>query len=101
MKLNVYVVKNTFLGCSGQPIFDDHEPDVFSKQVERSLLTGPEEKVFKHQNSIWYHIGSYDDESLKFSPVAEPVRLLDCGQVLDDRKVRLSIIAKAQKMEKN
>lgn len=95
MKLNIYVFKNLTLGCSGNPIYDDHEPDVFSKGMERKILTSKPEEVVQFTNTELYHIGIYDDETLRFTN-CEPVLLLDFNKVLDDRKVRFEILKKVQ-----
>lgn len=95
MRLNIYVFKNLTLGCSGNPIFDDHEPDVFSKGLERKVMTAKPEEVVAYTNTELYHIGVYDDESLRFEEV-QPTLLLDFNKVLDDRKVRYEILKKVQ-----
>ena len=96
MKLNVYVFKNLTLGCSGNPRFDDHEPEVFAKGLERAVLTAKAEDIAQYTNVELYHIGSYDDETLRFESQA-PVLLVDFNKVLDDRKIRLKILAEVQK----
>ena len=93
MKLNVYVIRNKKLKCTGQPYFDDHEPDVFATSFERMLLTAPEEKVFQYENCSLWHLATYDDETMVLKPV-ECIQLLDCSQVLEDRGVQRSIIEK-------
>lgn len=95
MRLNIYVFKNLTLGCSGNPIFDDHEPDVFSKGMERKVMTEKPEAVVAYTNTELYHIGVYDDESLRFEN-CEPKLLLDFNKVLDDRKIRYEIMKKVQ-----
>ena len=94
MKLNVFVFKNSILGCSGNPRFDDHEPEVFAKGIERMLITADADRVAQFENTTVYHIGEYDDETLRFKPVQDPVLLLDCNLVLEARKVKYEILAK-------
>ena len=98
MKLNVYVIRNKKLKCTGQPIFDDHEPDVFSTSFERMLLTAPEEKVFMYENCDLYHLANYDDESMVLTPV-EVVKLVDCSLALDERGLQRTILEKAKEAE--
>lgn len=99
MKLNVFIAKNLYLGCTGQPIFDDHSPEAFQKGLERQLMTGDEDKVFIHENTVWYHLGSYDDETMKFDILSEPVLLVRCSDVLSDRKIKSKLIEEAKKRE--
>lgn len=99
MKLNVFIAKNLYLGCTGQPIFDDHEAIAFQKGLERQLMTGDEEKVFVHENTVWYHLGSYDDETMKFDLLDEPVVLVRCSDILSERKIKARLIEDAQKKE--
>lgn len=100
MKLNVFIAKNLFLGCTGQPKFDDHEPDVFTKQFERFLATGEESKVYQYENVCWYHLGSYDDETMKFELNQEPVLLVRCSDILSDRKIKAKLMEEAAAREK-
>lgn len=100
MKLNVFVFRNSVLGCSGNPIYDDHEPDVFAKQLERVIITASAEKIAQYENTSLYFIGCYDDETLRFESVKDPVLLLDLNQVLEDRKVKYEILKKVQEMRK-
>lgn len=99
MKLNVYVAFNQFLGCSGQPIFDDHEPEVFSKQFERFLLTKDDAQVFQYENVSFYFIGSFDDETMKFDVQKNPLKLLDCNIVLETRKIKAKLLDAARQKE--
>lgn len=94
MKLNVFVFRNSVLGCSGNPVYDDHEPDIFAKQLERVIITAQAEKVVQYENTTLYFIGTYDDESLRFEPVKDPVLILDLNQVLEDRKLKFEILSK-------
>lgn len=94
MRLNIYISKNSVLKCTGQPRFDDHEPDIVQKQIERQLFTGKEEEVVGAENSYWYHLGTYDDETMRFNIFKEPVLLVDCSAILQERKIRLAIFAK-------
>lgn len=98
MKLNVYVFRNATLECSGNPIFDDHEPDVFVKQLERQLMTAPEEKLVQYTNVSFYHIAVYDDESMRMEPLKDPVLLLDCNLAVEKRKIKLAFVKEAQKI---
>lgn len=99
MKLNIFVAKNLFLGCSGQPKFDDHEPEVFQKSFERHLLTAEPEKVFQFENVNWYHLGSFDDESMKIDLLNEPVLLIRCSDVLNQRKIKEKLLDEAKARE--
>lgn len=99
MRLSVLVARNAFLGCTGQPKFDDHTPDVFAKSFERHLLTGEEAQVFQFENVSWFHLGDYDDETMKFEALKEPVKILDCGKVLEERKIRSKLIDSAKEKE--
>lgn len=99
MKLNIFIAKNLYLGCTGQPIFDDHEAEAFKKGLERQLMTGEESKVFIHENTVWYHLGSYDDETMKFDLCEEPVLLVRCSDILSDRKIKSKLIEEAKKRE--
>ena len=100
MKLNIYIQRNKILQCTGQPIFVDREPDVFSKQTERSLLTESAEKVVQFENVDIYHIGVYDDESMELKAINPAVKILDCGLVLEDRKLKEEILAQARLLKK-
>lgn len=99
MKLTVFVAMNLFLGCTGQPKFDDHEPDVFGKQFERFLLTADDAKVFSYENVVWYHLGTYDDETMKFEALKEPVVVVRCSDVLSQRKIKAKLLEAAQEKE--
>lgn len=99
MKLTVLVAMNLFLGCSGQPKFDDHEADVFGKQFERFLMTAEDSKVFSYENVVWYHLGNYDDETMKFEALKEPVVVCRCSDILSKRKIKAKLLEEAQKRE--
>ena len=99
MKLNVFVAKNLYLGCTGQPIFDDHTAEAFQKGLERQLMTCDEEKAFVHENTVWYHLGSYDDETMKADFLSEPVLLVRCSDVLSQRRIKSKLIEEAKKKE--
>lgn len=99
MKLNVFVFRNSVLGCSGNPIFDDHEPEVFAKQLERVIITAQVEKIAQYENTSLYFIGSYNDETLRFESVKDPVLLLDLNQTLEDRKVKYEILTKLKELK--
>ena len=80
MRLSVFIAKNLFLGCTGRPVFDDHTPEVFQKGIERQLMTAEDEKVFQSENVLWYHLGFYDDETMKFDLLDEPLLLVRCSR---------------------
>lgn len=100
MKLNVFIAKNNYLECTGRPVFDDHEPDVFKKGIERQLMTAEDDRVFQSENVVWYHLGSYDDETMKFDLLDEPVLLVRCSEILSARKIKAKLIENALKAEK-
>ena len=99
MKLNIFIFRNKKLKCTGQPYFDDHEPEVFAKSFERMLQTASEEKVYQYENVDLYHLATYDDESMVLTPV-EPLKILDCTLVLDERGVRTSILKQVEEEKK-
>lgn len=98
MKLNIYIFRNAVLECTGNPQFDDHEPDIVAKQLERQLMTANKEKAATYSNTCFYHLGFYDDETMRFEPLKDPVLILDCNLVLEKAKVRQAFIAEAQKI---
>lgn len=99
MKLNIFVFRNSILGCSGNPIYDDHEPDVFATQLERVIITAAADKVHQYENTSLYFIGTYDDEKLRIEAAKDPVLLLDLNQVLEDRKLKFEILNKVKEMK--
>lgn len=101
MKLFVYVAFNQFLNCTGQPKFDDHTPDVFSKSFERHLMTSDDSQVFQFENVSWFHLGEYDDETMEFNVLKTPLKILECNSVLETRKIKAKLLeaAKARKEE--
>lgn len=99
MKLHILSALNAYLSCFAQPKFDDHEPDVFAKQFERHLLTAEPEKVFQFENVIWYHIGTFDDETGKIELLKEPVVILRCSDVLNQRKIKEKLLDEAKARE--
>lgn len=99
MKLYVYVAFNRFLECSGQPKFDDHTPDVFSASFKRMLLTCDDEKAFSFENTSWFLLGEYDDESMVFKSQGDAVKLFDCNEVLESRKLKAKILEAARARE--
>lgn len=99
MKLSIFIAKNLYLGCTGTPVFDDHSSEAFAKGLERQLMIGEEEKVFQHENTVWYYLGTYDDESLKFDLLDEPLLLVRCSDVLSERRIKSKLIEEAQKRE--
>ena len=84
--------------CTGNPLFDDHEPDVFAKQLERVLMVGQKEKIFQYTNANLYFIASYDDETMRFEPVQDPVLLLDCNLILQKRGIKEEFVKEAQEI---
>lgn len=99
MRIEMFVFKNLYLECTGQIIFDDHTPEAFAKGQERRLLTGKPEEVFPFENTLLYHLGSYDDETMKFEPKESPVLILKCNEVLESRKLKEAMMKKAQESE--
>lgn len=97
MKLQVYVYKNLTLGASAKPIYETDEPEVISKQLERSVIMSEPEKIAHLTNVEFYHLGTYDDETMKFELHSSPVLLIDFNKVLDERKVRLAILDQVRK----
>ena len=100
MKLFVYVAFNAFLGCSGQPKFDDHTPDVFSASFKRMLLTAEDEKAFTFENVSWFCLGEYDDETMEFKSKGQALKLFDCNQVLETRKIKAKMLEAAKQRER-
>lgn len=99
MKLEVYVIRNKKLKCSGQPIFDDHNVENFAIGFERMLRTAPAEKVFQYTNTELYHIASYDDESMILVP-CEREMLVDCNFVLEDRDLKKEVFDQVEAIKK-
>lgn len=99
MKLSIFIAKNLYLGCTGQPIFDDHTAEAFQKGIERQLMIEDESKVFQHENTVWYYLGTYDDETLEFDTLKEPLLLVRCSDILSERKIKSRLIEEAQKKE--
>lgn len=97
MKLNLYIFRNATLECSGNPIFDDHEPEVFAAQLERKIMVEKPENNIQFTNASLYHLGSYDDETMRFDLLKDPKLLLDCNLALEKKKVKLAILAELQK----
>lgn len=99
MKLYVYVAFNRFLECSGQPKFDDHTPEVFAASFKRMLLTSDDEKAFTFENTAWYLLGEYDDETMIFKAKDGAVKLFDCNDILEVRKIKAKLLDAAKKRE--
>lgn len=98
MKLFVYVAFNSYLECTGNPRFESHSPESFATSFKRFLLTGKLEEVASFENVSWYQIGTYDDETMKFESLKEPLFLLRCDEALDKRKVKMQLIEKAKEI---
>jgi len=98
MRLNLYIFKHAILGCSGNPIFDDHEPDVFADGLKRKVLMAKPEEVIGYENTTLYHLGVYDDKTLRFELNQDPVLLVDFNEELADRKLKYEILKKAREL---
>lgn len=97
MKYNIYVYKNLTLDATAKPFYDTDTKEVVSKNLERSLMMKKDEEVAHLVNTELYFLGTYDDEKIAFDLVSSPVKLIDFNQFLDERKVRLAILAQVQK----
>lgn len=97
MKLNILVYKNLTLGASANPKYESEEPEKVAEMTRRSVIMAKPEEVAHLTNTELYFLGTYDDETMEFNLESSPVLLIDFNKLLDERKVRLAILAQVQK----
>lgn len=85
MLLHVICLRNKGLKCFCNPIFDDHEPEVFAKSLERFILSDDKGNANQYKKTAVYWIGTFNDETGEFKAIA-PELLLDCDDVFAVRK---------------
>lgn len=86
MKLNILFFYNKKIECYTQPIFDDHDVNVASEQLSRSLVIEKDvAKVIPYKNLKLYHLGVFDDQTGKIDLLSKPELILDCSEIVEKR----------------
>lgn len=84
MILNIIMFKNKRINAFTNPNFTDIEPKKAAIQLARSLQLNEDPKIKEtYQNLDMYVCGQFDDETGVITQT-EPLKLLDCTEVLKD-----------------
>lgn len=87
MILNVISFKNKVINAFTRPEFLDVEPEKAATQLARSILVADKPEVIKqYENLDMYCIGTFDDETGIFEQLKDPVCLLDCSKVIEQKE---------------
>lgn len=97
MKYSIFVFKNLTLEATAKPFYDTDSKEVYSKSIERSVMMKKDEEIAHLVNTELYYLGTYDDEEITFDLASSPIKLIDFNKLLDERKVRLAILAQVAK----
>lgn len=78
MKMTVYALYNSYLGCYDQPMFVNIPLDDIKEQYRRSILADTEGAFKARANEkVVCHLGTFDDFTGKFELLPDPVKLID------------------------
>lgn len=103
MILHVLCFKNALINSFTTPNFVDTEPEKAAVQLARSFalsFKSEPEKVSQYESLVLYHIADFDDQTGKLIPLASPVLLLNCIDVINDLKVRFNNVPEQSSSDK-
>lgn len=87
MLLNVIMFKNKKVNAFTTPQFIDIEPEKAAIQLSRSLQLNDKPEIdATYKNLAMFFMGTFDDSTGKFDLERRPKFLLDCEDVLWNRK---------------
>lgn len=88
MLMYVFSFKNKFLGAYSQPFYVEVGPENYVSSMKRSILTTEDSsKLSKVSGTQLYFLGTFDDELCKFEILSDAKCLLDCDDVISQKKL--------------
>lgn len=87
MLLNIICFKNKLINAATTPTYVDIDAEKCAVQLGRSIMLDKDGTTSKtYTGLVMYKIGEFDDVAMTITPCT-PVQLLDCDEVLAQRKV--------------